>query len=200
MNCLRLVCAATLAGVAGCALPMLGGGSSAATSTARAEAADTVAVAPPVVQVRAFRQASLVSVVGWDTDDAAFGLRTSVNRSGVLVGGERFGDHRLYLTPYLVHNMGGFRYASIEPGQLLLRTGTQRDPFACFYGKDCSPLTTIGVRVPDSLLRASHDSLVVTFHPGALEDWTLTLRHELIEAYLAKVDSVVAEARKAHTM
>jgi hypothetical protein len=199
MNCLRLVCVASLA-AAGCALPGVRGGSSAATSATRSEVADTVAVAPPVVQVRTFRQASLVSVVGWDTDDAAFGLRTSVNQSGVLVGGERFGDHRLYVTPLLVHNMGGFSYASVEPGQLLVRTGVQRDPYACFYGKDCSPLTTIGVRLPDSLLRASRDSLVVTFHPGVFEDWTLTLRHELIEAYLTKVDSVVAEAKKAHAM
>lgn len=61
-------------------------------------------------------------------------------------------------------------------------------------------MVTVGVRVPDSLLRANRDSLVVTFFPRVLDPWTITLRRELIAAYLKKVDSVVAELRKTATM
>jgi hypothetical protein len=196
MKSLRLVCTAFVAGVAGCSLPMIGGGSSAATSAVT----DTAAVAPPIVQVRAFWRSSVISVVAWDPDDAAFGLRTSVSRTGELVGGLRFGDHRLYLTPLYAHDMGGFAHAAVMPGPLLLGTGAQRDPYSCFYGKDCSPMVTVGVRVPDSLLRANRDSLVVTFFPSVLDPWTITLRRALIAAYLNKVDSVVAELRKTGTM
>jgi hypothetical protein len=200
MKGLRLACTTFVAGVAGCSLPMIGGGSSAATSTVHAVATDTAAVEPPIVQVRAFWRSSVVSVVAWDANDAAFGLRTSVNRTGELVGGLRFGDHRLYMTPLYAHDMGGFAHAAVMPGRLLLGTGVQRDPYSCFYGKDCSPMVTVGVRVPDSLLRANRDSLVVTFFPRVLDPWTITLRRELIAAYLKKVDSVVAELRKTATM
>ena len=56
-------------------------------------------------------------------------------------------------------------------------------------------MTTVGVRIPDSILRATQDSLVVTFFPAAVEPWTITLHHDLISAYLRTVDSVVAEFR-----
>ena len=56
-------------------------------------------------------------------------------------------------------------------------------------------MTTVGVRVPDSILRANQDSLVVTFFPAATEPWTITLHRDLISAYLKTVDSVVAELR-----
>jgi hypothetical protein len=161
---------------------------------------DNAAVATPVVQVRAFWRSSVVSIVAWDPDDPAFGLRTSVSRTGELVGGLRFGDHRLYMTPVYAHNMGGFKYAAVPVGHLLLETGSQGDPYSCFFGKECSPMVTVGVRVPDSLLRANRDSLVVTFYPQVQEPWTITLRRELIAAYLDEVDSVVAELRKKGTM
>lgn len=201
MKSLRFLCTIFLAGVAGCSLPMIGGGSSAATPTVQAVAADAVAIAPPIVQVRAYWRSSVVSVVAWDADDAAFGLRASVSRTGRLVGGLRFGDHRLYITPFYARDMGGFAHAAIMPGgRLLLGTGRQSDPYSCFYGRNCSPMVTVGVRIPDSLLRANRDSLVVTFFPRVLDPWTITLRRELIAAYLARVDSVVAEMRQTRTM
>jgi len=193
MKSLTLIRSTLVVGVVGCALPMLGG-SPATPAVALAVAGDTGAP-PPVVQVRAFPKSSVVSVVAWDADDAAFGLRTSVTRTGELVSDDRFGDHRLYLTPLFVHEMGGFTHAAVTPGQLLLGTGWQRDEYACFYGKDCSPIVTLGVRVPDSLLRANRDSLVITFSRVG-DPWMLTLRRELIAAYLKSVDSVVAETRR----
>jgi hypothetical protein len=200
MNRLRLVCATFAAGVFGCSLPVIGGGSPAATPRLPAVAPDAAGVGAPVVQVREFWRSSVVSVVAWDPDDAAFGLRTSVTRTGDLVGGLRFGDHQLYMTPLYAQYMGGFKYATVTLGDFLLGTGAQRDPYSCFYGKHCSPMVTVGVRVPDSLLRANRDSLVVTFYPRVQEPWTITLRRELITAYLNKVDSVVAELRKTASL
>jgi hypothetical protein len=197
----QLVWLIFLAGVTACSLPMMGGGSPSATAAVQPESADVGEVAPPIVQVRSYWGAALVSVVAWDAEDAAFGLRTSVSRTGNLVGGLRFGDHVLYMTPFLARDMGGFRYAAIMPaGQILLGTGWRSDPYSCFYGRHCSPMTTVGVRVPDSLLRANRDSLVVTFFPRAFDQWTITLRRELIAAYLTRVDSVVAEMRKSGTI
>lgn len=201
MRSQRLVCTLIVARVAGCALPMIGGRTSPVKPTAvqavavQPAATDTVTLAPPIVQVRDFWRSSVVSVVAWDADDAFFGLRTEVSRNGTLVGGDRFGDHRLYLAPFHVWYMGGFAHATAEPGKPLLGTGWRSDPYNCFYGSRCSPMSTIGVRLPDSLLRAKRDSLVVTFLPRSRDPWTITLRRELIAAYLTKVDSVVAEMR-----
>jgi hypothetical protein len=163
-------------------------------------APNTAAITQPVVQVREYWRSSVVTVVAWDPDDPAFGLRTSVTRTGDLVGGLRLGDHQLYMTPLYARYMGGFKYAAVPPGQLLLGTGAQRDPYSCFYGKNCSPMVTVGVRVPDSLLRVNRDSLVVTFYPRVQEPWTIMLRQELIAAYLKKVDSVVVELRRTAAM
>jgi hypothetical protein len=199
MKSLGLVSTTFAVAVAGCSPQVMGSHPSPATPTVYAAATDTAAVAPPVVQVRGFRRSSVVSVVAWDANNAAFGLRTSVTRTGELVGGRQFGDHRLYMTPFYAHDMGGFKYAAVTRGHLLLSTGPQRDLYSCFYGNDCSPMMTVGVQVPDALLRAHRDSLVVTFFPTVREPWTITLRRDLIAAYLKKVDSVVAEMRKPGT-
>jgi hypothetical protein len=196
MKSLSLLCATFVAGMAGCSLPMIGGSSHEAPKVAADDGA-----APPIVQVRGYRQSSVVSVVAWDAGESDFGLRTSVSRTGKLVGGLRYGDHSLYLSPFLARQMGGFAHAAVMPaGQLLLGTGTRRDSYSCFYGRSCSPMVTVAVRVPDSLLRANRDSLVVTFFPRTLDPWTITLRRELIAAYLQKVDSVVAEMNKIASM
>jgi hypothetical protein len=165
-----------------------------------AAATDAGAIAQSVVQVREYWRSSVVTVVAWDPDDPAFGLRTSVTRTGDLVGGLRFGDHQLYMTPLYARYMGGFKYAAVPPGQLLLGTGAQRDPYSCFYGNNCSPMVTVGVRLPDSLLRGNGDSLVVTFYPRVQEPWTIMLRRKLIAAYLKKVDSVVVELSRTAAM
>lgn len=200
MKSLSIISMTFVAGVAGCSLPVIGGGPSAATPALHGVAIDPAAVPPPVVQVREFWRSSVISVVAWDVDDAAFGLRASVSRTGELVGGRQFGDHRLYLTPLYARDMGGFKHASVTLGQPLLGEGTQRDSYSCFYGKECSPMVTFGVGIPDSILRANRDSLVVTFFPIVYEPWTITLRRELITAYLNKVDSVRADVRRTATM
>lgn len=180
-------------------IPMIGG--SFDGSTVKSPVATAVYDRPPTVQVREFWHSAVVTVVAWDEDDSAFGLRTSVTRTGKLVGGLRAGDHRLYMTPYLVRDMGGFAHAAVDPKKgELLRTGTQRDDYACFYGKTCSPMTTVGIRIPDSLLRANRDGLEVMFYPAVQDPWSLYLRRELISAYLIKVDSVVRAMKRTGTI
>jgi hypothetical protein len=195
MRSWHLVITIVGAGVAGCAL--VPGGSRSASVAPVASMTDTAAVAtaPPVVQVRGFSRSSIVSVVAWDVDDAAFGLRTEISRTGRLVGGDRLGDHRLYVTPFYAWYQGGYRFAYAVPGKPLLPVGGS-DSYACYYGAHCTPMVTVGVRVPDALLRANRDSLVVTFLPAGQTPWTITLRRELIAAYLTTVDSVVAEMRR----
>lgn len=188
----RVILAALVVGVAGCSLPLIGDGPLARFSAEQEVTVDTTAVAPPVVQVRDFPHSSVVNVFAWEPDDAQMGLSTSVTRTGKLFGGLRAGDHQLYIDVLQARLMGGFKYATVAPDHLLLRTNARRDPQACFYGKVCSPMISLGVRIPDSLLRAHRDSLVVTFHPAAMQPWTVTLRPELVTAYLQRVDSVVA--------
>ena len=195
MTSLRLLCTLCVASVVGCSLPIVGRAPSVVKSTVPVVATDTATLGPPIVQVRDVWRSSVVSVVAWDVEDAAFGLRAAVNRNGTLVGGDRFGDHLLYITPFYAWYMGGFAHATAEPGKPLLRTGVLRDPDACFYGTQCSPMEIVGVRVPDALLRAHRDSLVVRFH-STRDPWMITLRRELIAAYLTTVDSVVAEVQK----
>jgi len=188
----NLILATFVIGVAGCSPPLFGDGHLARFSAQQEAAPDTTEVAPPVVQVRDFPHASVASVFAWEPDDAQMGLSTSVTRTGKLVGGLRAGDHQLYIDVIQARLMGGFKYATVAGDYLLLRTKARRDSEACFYGRVCTPMISVGVRIPDSLLRANRDSLVVTFHPVAMQPWTVTLRPELITAYLQRVDSVVA--------
>ena len=179
-------------------LPIMGG--SFDDKAATSPVATTVEEAAPIVQVRDYWKSAYVTVVAWDAEDPAFGLRTSVTRTGKLVGGLRAGDHRLYMTPYLVRDMGGFSHAAVDPKKgELLSSGWQRDDYACFYGKSCSPMQTVGIRIPDSLLRENRDGLEVTFYPRVQEEWSLYLRQQLISAYLTKVDSVVTAMRRTGT-
>lgn len=195
MTSLRRLSSLCVASVVGCSLPIIGRGPAVVKPAVQVAATDAATLAPPIVEVRDFSRASVVTVLAWDVGDAAFGLRNAINRNGTLVGGGRYGDHLLYMTPFYAWYMGGFVHATAEPGKPLLRTPVLRDPDSCLYGLHCSPMEFVGVRVPDALLRANRDSLVFTF--DALRDpWTITLRRELIAAYLTTVDSVVAEMRK----
>lgn len=194
MKSLRFLCSTLLV-----TLPVMGG--SFDDKAATGPVATAVEDAAPIVQVRDFWQSAVVTVVAWDADDPAFGLRTSVTRTGKLVGGLRAGDHRLYMTPYLVRDMGGFAHAAVDAKKgELLSAGWQRDDYACFYGKTCSPMNTVGIRIPDSMLRENREGLEVTFYPREQDPWSLYLRQQLISAYLTKVDSVVKEMKRTGTM
>jgi hypothetical protein len=188
----------SLAVVAGCSSGMHGH-SAVATPDLDMDAAPADSVNAPIVQVRGFPGSSLVTVVAWDDDDAEAGLRSSVNRDGVVVGQRRFGDHILNLNFFYARSMGGFKYATDPQGHLLLPAAMPRDVYSCYYGNRCSPIKTLGVEISDSLLRANRDSLVVTFVPSVGDPWKFTVRRELIAAYLTRIDSVVGAMRRTAT-
>jgi hypothetical protein len=52
------------------------------------------------------------------------------------------------------------------------------------------------VRVPDSVLRANRDSLAVRFYGSAGSELIITVYRDLIDPYLATVDSLSAALRK----
>lgn len=160
--------------------------------------ADSARDSSLVVQVRGYDHSGAVAVVAWDTDDPDIGLRATVSRNGgTLVSEPRFGSHELYMSATLVSHMGGFRNAAVLPGPPLVRARTSRDVYACFYGQHCSPIDAAGVWIPDEVLRAHRDSLVVTFKPPFGEDWELMLGADLIDHYLHTVDSVSASLAHA---
>jgi hypothetical protein len=192
MRGLRLIQASFVVCVAGCSLPLIGDSPYAGISAEQEVGRDTAALAAPIVQVRDFPHSAVASVFAWEPDDAQLGLSTSVSRTGKLVGGLRAGDHQLYMDVYEARRMGGFKYATVTLGHLLLPIRAHKDSQACYYGRVCTPMITLGVRIPDSLLRAHRDNFVVTFHPSALEEWTVTMRPALVTAYLQTVDSLVA--------
>jgi hypothetical protein len=151
---------------------------------------DTVTVTDTAtVQVRFYKSAPTVSVVGWTNGDAGFGLRSSVRRDGSLVH-----DHRFYVSSYYDPAIRSYHIVSVPPVQLE-RLGTSRDVFACYYGK-CSPFVTLGWRLTDEMLRGARDSLVVQFHGRQGREMSIAVPGTLIAAYLTAVDSVTASLRK----
>lgn len=136
------------------------------------------------------RWSPTVSIVGWDADETEYGLRAVVRRDGTLVR-----DHRLYVSTYIVYGTREFSRA-MTPTRSLLLTGLSRDPRPCQGGPICTPPETFGARLPDALLRANRDSVTVRFYGRSGRELVITLRRELIDAYLHAVDSVIAELRQ----
>lgn len=176
------------AAVAGCA-------------TMRTEPAETT-----VVQVREYDRSPTVNVVAWAPDDDGYGLQAIVRRDGTLVRDHRFYVSTLYLGAGFFRNTGatfgqgainGRRFVEmIAPQELLLeREGLSRDVHYCLGWPRCSPRETGGARVPDSVLRASRDSVSLRFYDRYATEMVLTLRRDVIDPYLRTVDSVAAALR-----
>ena len=180
--------------------------SSAAVVTPRSVLRDVVGtkddqsdVEPPKVVVRDYWRSAAASVVGWSPDESWQGLRASIRRDGTLVR-----DHELYVSAYALTDWR--LYASAEwhavvqdstNPSVLLRNGIQSDAFNCVGRRGCSPSLFLSARLPDSLLRASRDSVTVTLRAWNGEASVITLHRELIASYLAVVDSLTFARRKA---
>jgi hypothetical protein len=162
-----------------------------------------------IVQVRGYYRSSTVDIVAWAPDEPDYGLRASVRRDGELAM-----DHRFYVSSYYLGVGFFYRTGStlrlgeafarrrfvemIAPHEQFLElTGISRDIHNCFGWPTCSPFQTRGARIPDSLLRQSRDSLAVRFYDSNGAELILTLRREVIDPYLAAVDSVTAALRKS---
>jgi hypothetical protein len=181
-----LALTAVLVGFVGCAPPLLLDDVVLAptrTDTIGARADSTE------VQLRYFSFSPTVSVVAWPAADAGYGLRAMVRRDGSLVR-----DHSLYVGTYYEPWVRSL-YLAVAPPRQFRRQGVSRDSFACYFGK-CSPFETLGIRITDEFLRANRDSVAVTLYGHDGRAVTITVRRDLIEAYLAAVDSVSAALRK----
>lgn len=211
-----LTLAAALAGFTGCAFPVVGRlGSATRTDLATPSATDlgpTDTAQPPIVEVREFPRSSIVSVVAWSPDEPDFGLNARLLRGdGSLVR-----DHRLYVSTYYMGNvptsdprvytrpvtlgrptrLHGVVQTVTPEKQLLEATGITHDDHACYYDKHtCTPFETFDVRVPDEMLRANRDSVAIRLYGRGGMEMVVTLRRDLIDPYLAKVDSVSASLR-----
>ena len=146
---------------------------------------------PPTIELRYFSFSPTVSVVSWPAEENWYGLRASVRRNGSIVR-----DHRLYVSTYFEPWMRTMYRAAIAPRELKV-LGVSRDSYACHFGR-CSPFETFSVRVPDDLLRATRDSVTVTLYGTGNRQLMVTLRRDLIDPYLASVDSVSAALRRRH--
>lgn len=149
----------------------------------------------PVVQVRDDSNAPTVGIVGWEAGEAEFGLRTRLRRDGSHLGEARANEHRLYLNTAFSEAKGGFAIATAHTGKVLRNAGDAKDVDACRFGA-CSPNQTVGLAVPDELLRANRDSFVVTLRPRTGRSWVIRFDSSLINAYLGTIDSVAATLKK----
>jgi hypothetical protein len=183
-DCLRaIVVVNAFAGLIGCAPSILPVTPSAATR---------IEVPPPqpaTIEVRYYAHSPTVTIVGWDPAETAFGLRAWLRGDGSLIR-----DHRLYVSTYYTPARPAFTRA-VTPDRPLELTGIARDVYSCAGGSPCSPPETFGAFIPDALLRSHRDSLAVTFYNGRGRELLITLHRDLIEAYLGRLDSVVAVMR-----
>jgi hypothetical protein len=151
----------------------------------------------PKVVVRSYRLSPAVNVVAWSPDEAYVGLRARVLRDGTLSR-----DHSLYVSTYYFTNTRDFFGATwhafapnAEEGQPLESGGLLRDTESCRGNQGCSPYVSFVVRVPEKMLRAPGDSLLVKVYGRNSSEDVVTIYRPLIDAYLAKVDSVRAVLR-----
>ncbi len=148
-----------------------------------------------IIQVRDIPSQNTVSVVAWSGAETGVGIRTRVGRDGKIVGEGKLGDHRLYVDASIADAKGGFTRAVALPSQNLRLLGKVKDTEACRFGP-CSPMETYGVQIADKMLREGKGDLTVQFRPSTGDNWEYTLRRDLIDAYLATVDSLAAAFKK----
>jgi len=197
-----IVLAAAIAAIVACAPPI---GLGPAPSRARAvpaatePAARTTSGEPITVVVRYYDFSPTVSVVAWDGEQSAYGLRAIVRRDGTLVEGE----HQLYVSTYYFPDYRAFARAnwhaftrSMELSRPLRFAGVFHDIHQCEGVSNCSPYETFNARIPDEFLKAGHDSLVVKLYSRNGREEILTLHRDVIDAYLEKVASVSEALRK----
>jgi len=193
--CLRaFVLANALAGLIGCAPSILPVTASTATRIdvpPRTNPMDSTSFPQPTtIEVRYYAHSPTVTIVGWDPSETAYGLRAWLRRDGSLIR-----DHRLYVSTYYTPARPAFTRA-VTPSRPLELTGISRDVHWCVGGRPCSPPETFGAFIPDALLRSNRDSIAVTFYNRRGRELLITLHRDLIDAYLGRLDSVVAVMRK----
>jgi hypothetical protein len=185
-----------------CAFPIIRHANPAAHDAAATSSADdSDQPGPPIVQVRQYSKSPTIEVVAWEPDDNDFGLRTELRRDGSLVS-----DHQLYVSTYydggvsltssplLKRANWNIAEAVVPIHQVLLSTGVWHDLYHCYWGP-CSPYELRGIRIRDEMLRSNRDSIAVRLYGRGDVAMVVTVRRDLIDAYLSAVDSLAAALR-----
>jgi hypothetical protein len=156
----------------------------------RAPTGERVTVEPSRVEVRYYPFSPTVTVIAWSDDEPGYGLRATIRRDGSIVR-----DHRLFVSTYYEAGVRVYPRAAIE-SHVLQMTGISRDPRACWNFPVCSPPETYAARIPDELLRGHRDSVRVKFYSFHGRELIVTMYRDVIDKYLAAVDSVSTELRR----
>jgi len=142
-----------------------------------------------VIQVRDVSSAPIVEIVAWSASNPGFGVRTWVRRSG----GSPDRYHRLWGN--IDFGPNGRDVATAKGLNRPLQVSSATDTQNCMAGT-CSPASTFGARLPDAPLRAAKEDVAVAFVTNGGNEFTISLRRGLLDAYLATVDSVITALKK----
>ena len=149
------------------------------------------------VSIRYFRFSPHVAVLGWDANDASYGLRSVIRRDGTLLV-----DHQFYVDAYQFPtelNVVGAEWEAFAgdatTGRALQYTGVARDDRNCMGDVGCSPYRMLTVRLPEAYLRSTRDSVTIRIRArnGLIEQ--LVLQRDVIDTYLTKVAEVSTAIR-----
>ena len=191
---------ASLSALAACAFPLNRHGPSIPDD--EYSGMDAVDSAPPIVQIRDYPHSPTVAVLAWEPDENGLGLSTELRRDGSLVS-----DHRLYVSTYYNGRISltdapllrranwNVAEAVVPAHEVLLSTGVSHDQYHCYWGP-CSPYEVRGIWIRDEMLRSNRDSIAVKLYGRGDAPLVVTVRRDLIAAYLSTVDSVAAALRK----
>lgn len=140
-----------------------------------------------VVQVRDFEKASTVDIVAWNAAEPQFGIRTWVRRNGQA---DRY--HYVWVNAdYPAIRDAGTAQGLNRP----LQVTSMRDDQNCVNGQ-CTPTAVVRARLSDDWLRKATDNVQVKFITNSGAEIIFTARRALLDAYLARVDSVTGALKK----
>jgi len=135
----------------------------------------------PTVRIRDFSAETIVA--GW-AGQPLFGLRTAVPRGSSPV---RY--HQFWLSASYIVGSAQISKAAAGSRQFPMG-GPTADNNNCFADGTCTPNRYYSASVRDDFLRKQKENLAVMFYLDNGTDFTLTVKKDLIDAYLAIVDSV----------
>ena len=154
----------------------------------------TVSVPPShrmaaTVVVHDYPGSSNVTIIAWNPATPNYGLRTDVPRAG---GTWRY--HWLYVATNSVPEREMAKATGMN--RSLRLEGAMKDEQNCLGGKGCSPSEYFSARIPDDVLRANLDGVSVTILTTSSNELVYNIRRDVVDAYLATVDSVRAALKK----
>jgi hypothetical protein len=160
------------------------------------EEADTL----PRVTVRYNTFSPSIDIVAWDAHESAVGLRASVRRDGTVIR-----DHRVFVSTAYFSDWQFFARANwhvftnnILRAQPLLFAGRSQDLYPCDAQVGCSPFESLNLFIPDAVLRAGRDAVIVRAWGSEDRLREIVLPRIVVDAYLAKYDAVTSELRATH--